>query len=85
MAILVGFGAELRPLARHSLETSLDAGDRAARVARLTLQEIEASVFLQDGLRRAAGMTCHVFLCRGEKTVISSAKHTGVHCISHFN
>lgn len=40
MANLVGFGAELCPLARHSLEAGLDAGDRAAGVARLTLQEI---------------------------------------------
>lgn len=66
--VLVGFGAELRPLARHSLEAGLDAGDGAAGVARFTLQEIEASVLLQDGLWGAAGVTRHVFLCRGEKT-----------------
>lgn len=64
----VGFGAELCSLARHSLETSLDAGDRAAGVARFTLQEIEASVLLQDGLWGAAGVTSHVFFCRGDNT-----------------
>ena len=63
---LVGFGAELRPLARHSLETGLDAGDGASGVARFTLQEIEASVLLQDGLWGAAGVTRHVFLCGGK-------------------
>lgn len=84
MAFLVGLGAELGPLARHSLEAGLDAGDRAAGVACLTLQEIEASVFLQDGLRGAAGVTRHVFLCRGEKTVISIAEHIGDHCTFLF-
>lgn len=69
---LVGFGAELRPLARHSLEASLDAGDRAAGVARFTLQEIEASVLLEDGLWGAASVTRHIFLCRDEKMVIST-------------
>lgn len=72
--LLVGFGAELRPLSRHSLETGLDAGDGAAGVARLALQEIEASVLLQDGLWGAAGVTRHVFLCRGEETVISAVE-----------
>lgn len=71
--LLVGFGAELRPLARHSLETGLDAGDGAAGVARFTLQEIEASVLLQDGLWGAAGVTRHIFLCGGEKTLISTS------------
>lgn len=61
---LGGFGPELCPLARHSLETGLDAGDGAAGVARLTLQEIEASVFLQDGFWRAAGVTRHILLCK---------------------
>lgn len=75
MAFLVGLGAELGSLARHSLEAGLDAGNRAAGVACLTLQEVEASVFLQDGVRGAAGVTRHVFLCRCEKTVISTAKH----------
>lgn len=69
---LVGFGAELCSLARHSLEAGLDAGDRAAGVARFTLQEIEASVLLQDGLWGAAGVTSHVFFCRGDKTGINS-------------
>lgn len=64
----VGFGAELCSLARNSLETSLDAGDGAAGVARFTLQEIEASVLLQDGLWGAAGVTSHVFFCRGDNT-----------------
>lgn len=62
---LVGFGAKLCSLACHSLETSLDAGDWAAGVARFTLQEIEASVLLQDGLWGAAGVTSHIFFCRG--------------------
>lgn len=72
---LVGFGAKLCSLACHSLETGLDAGDRAAGVARFTLQEIEASVLLQDGLWGAAGVTSHVFFCRGNNTVISSDVH----------
>lgn len=59
---LVGFSAELCPLARHSLEASLDAGNRAAGVARFTLQEIEASVLLQDGLWGTAGVTRNIFL-----------------------
>lgn len=72
---LVGFGAKLCSLACHSLETSLDAGDWAAGVARFTLQEIEASVLLQDGLWGAAGVTSHIFFCRGNNTVISSDVH----------
>lgn len=87
---LVGFGAELRPLARHSLEAGLDAGDWAARVARFTLQEIEASVLLQDGLWGSASVTRHVFLCKGgkKKTSISMTlfhKHTRDHQGSHRN
>lgn len=72
---LVGFGAELCSLARHSLEAGLDAGNRAAGVARFTLQEIEASVLLQDGLWGAAGVTSHVFFCRGNNTGINSGVH----------
>lgn len=53
-------------------------------MARFTLQEIETSVLLQDGLWRAAGVTRHVFLCRGEKRVISTGVHTGVHCILFY-
>lgn len=45
-------------------------------MARFTLQEIEASVLLQDGFWGAAGVTRHVFLCRGERTVIYNAVHT---------
>lgn len=59
----VCFGAELRPLARHGLETGLDASDGAARVARLALQEIEAGVFLQDGLGGATCVARHILLC----------------------
>ncbi len=77
---LVGFGAKLRPLARHSLEASLDAGDGAAGVARFTLKEIKASVLLQDGLWGAASVTRNVFLCRDEKTVTTAA-NTGGHCV----
>ena len=44
-------------------------------MARFTLQEIEASVLLQDGFWGAAGVTRHVFLCRGERTVTYSAVH----------
>lgn len=72
---LVGFGAELCSLACHSLEAGLDAGDRAAGVARFTLQEIKASVLLQDGLRGAAGVTSHVFFCKGDNAGINSDVH----------
>jgi len=75
---LVGFSSQLRPLARHSLEAGLDAGDGAAGVARFTLQEIEASVFLQDGLWGAAGVTRHIFLCGIKERVMSVAVLTGV-------
>lgn len=74
---LIGFGAELRSLARHSLEAGLDAGDGAAGVARFTLQEIQASVLLQDGLWGAASVTRHVFLCGGERTFVSTEVHRG--------
>lgn len=69
--MLVGFGAELRSLARDGLEACLNAGHRAARVTRLTLQEVQASVLLQDGLWRAARVTGHVFLCRIQTRVKS--------------
>lgn len=59
---LVGLGTELRPLAGDGLEPSLDAGHRAAGVARLTLEEVEARVLLEDGVWRAAGVTRHIFL-----------------------
>lgn len=72
---LIGLGAELRSLSRHGLETSLDAGDGAAGVARFTLQEIQAGVLLQDGLRGAASVTRHVFLCQGERAPVSNYAH----------
>lgn len=53
-------------------------------MARFTLQEIEASVLLQDGLWGAAGVTRHVFLCGGGKTVISTAVLTGVQTLSEL-
>lgn len=54
-------------------------------MARFTLQEIEASVLLQDGLWGAAGVTCHVFLCGGEKMVISTVlgKEVQARCENH--
>lgn len=76
--ILVGFGAELCSLARHSLEAGLDAGDRTAGVARFTLQEIQASVLLQDGLWGATSVARDIFLCRGEKVVVIVVVHTGM-------
>lgn len=60
---LVGFGTELCPLARDSLETSLDAGNGAAGVACLALQEVESCVLLEDGVRGAACMARHILLC----------------------
>lgn len=74
---LIGLGAELRSLARHSLETGLDAGDGTAGVARFTLQEIQASVLLQDGLGGAASVTRHIFLCEGERTLVSNNARGG--------
>lgn len=67
VATLVGFGAELCSLARDCLEACFNASHRAARVTRLTLQEVQPSVFLQDGLWRAACVTGHVFLCKNSK------------------
>lgn len=67
VASLVGFSAELCSLARNGLETSFNAGHRAARVTRLTLQEVQPSVLLQDGLWRAACVTGHVFLCKNSR------------------
>lgn len=60
--LLVGFGAQLCPLARHGLEAGLDAGDGAARVTRLTLQEVQARVLLQDSVWRTTRVAGHVFL-----------------------
>lgn len=60
---LVGFGTQLRSLARHGLESSLDAGDRAAGVTRLTLQEIQTRVLLQGCLRRPTRVAGHILLC----------------------
>lgn len=62
-------------LARHGLETSLDAGDGTAGVARFTLQEIQAGVLLQDRLRGAASVTRNIFLCEGERAPISNYAH----------
>ena len=45
---LLGAGTDGRPFARDGLEAGLDAGDGAARTARLTLEEVEARVLLQD-------------------------------------
>lgn len=59
---LVGFGTHLRSLARHSLESGLDAGDGAAGVTRLTLQEIQTRVLLQDCFRRSTRVACHILL-----------------------
>lgn len=39
-------GSDSGTLACHGLETRLDAGDGAARPARLTLQEVEPRVLL---------------------------------------
>lgn len=45
-------------------------------MARFTLQEIEASVLLQDGLGGAAGVTGHVFFCRDDNTGINTGERT---------
>lgn len=65
---LVGFGTQLRSLARHSLESGLDAGNGAAGVTRLALKEIKTRVLLQDCVRRPTRVTCHILLCKS-KTV----------------
>lgn len=64
VAWLVGFGTELRSLARDGLETCFNAGHRASRMTRLALKEVQPSVLLQDGLWRATRVTGHVFLCK---------------------
>lgn len=63
MVVLIGFGAELSPLACDCLETCLDAGDGAAGMAGLALQEVESCVLLEDGVRGAACMARHILLC----------------------
>ena len=54
--------SDRRTLAGNGLETALDAGHRTPRAAGLALQEEQSGVLLQDGLRRAAGLTGHVLL-----------------------
>lgn len=70
---LVGFGTQLRSLARHGLESGLDAGDGASGVTRLTLQEIQTCVLLQDCVRRSTCVARHVLLCK-----------TKMHCLGLF-
>ena len=61
-SVLGGLGSERGALAGDGLEARLDAGHGAARAARFALQEVEASVALQDRLRRLARVTRHVLL-----------------------
>lgn len=62
MLVLVGLGAELGSLSGDGLESSLDTGYGAAGVARLTLQEVQTRVLLEDSVGRAAGVACYVLL-----------------------
>ena len=59
---LLGASADGRPLARDGLEARLDASDGATRAARLTLEEVETRVFLENGVWRATRVTRHVLL-----------------------
>lgn len=67
MVVLIGFGAELSPLACDCLETCLDAGDGAAGMAGLALQEVESCVLLEDGVGGATCMARHILLYKGDR------------------
>lgn len=66
---LVGFGTQLRSLARYGLETGLDAGDRAAGMTRLALQEVQSCVLLQNRVGRPTRVACHVLLWNNKTRV----------------
>ena len=51
-------------MSSNSLEPGLDALHGTPGAAGLTLQEKEPGFLLQDGVRRAAGVACHILFCR---------------------
>lgn len=81
---LVGFGTQLRSLSRYGLETGLDAGDRAARMTRLALQEVKTRVLLQDRVGRATRVACHVLLWNNKTQVVNIRKVGGVYMTGRF-
>ena len=60
--MVVGFGTQLRSFASDGLEACFDAGNGAAGMTCLALQEVQTSVLLQDGLGRTTRVARHILL-----------------------
>jgi len=55
-------GSQLGPVGSDSLEAKLDALYRASRATRLTLQEEQSRLLLENGVGRSAGVARKIYI-----------------------